>query len=119
MTDDNPLEAHIERQVCLYARREGFYECKFTAPGRRSVPDRFLINRKGHPFFIEFKRRGEKPTPAQYREHDRLRKHGQHVYVIDNIALGKRLIDRLAFVHRNAVMEIDLEALARLPETGD
>ena len=119
MVDDNPLESVIENRVCAHARRKGFYVRKYTSPGHRAAPDRMMINPVGHVFFIEFKRRGMLPSTKQEAEHHRLRNYGQHVYVIDNIALGKRLIDRLIYVRRNTVMEIDLEALAQLPATGD
>ena len=119
MVDDNPLESVIEDRVCRYARTKGFYVRKFTSPGHRSVPDRMLINPVGHVFFIEFKRRGMPPSTKQEAEHFRLRNYGQHVYIIDNIPLGKRLIDRIVYVRRNTVVALDLEALAQLPASGD
>ena len=47
----------------------------------------------GQVLFVEFKRRGQKPTLAQEREHHRLRGHQVAVHVIDNIDTGKLLID--------------------------
>jgi hypothetical protein len=44
--------------------------------------------------FIEFKREGMKPTPAQEREHNRMRGHGVQVYVVDDVTTGKWVIDR-------------------------
>jgi hypothetical protein len=35
------------------------------------------------PFFVELKAPGEKPTPAQVREHDRIREWGGEVLVFD------------------------------------
>jgi hypothetical protein len=36
------------------------------------------------------------PTPAQQREHDRLRMRNVTVYVIDNIDDGKKMVDENA-----------------------
>jgi hypothetical protein len=33
------------------------------------------------------------PTPAQYREHDKLRNQMVNVFVIDNVAEGKLMVD--------------------------
>lgn len=86
------LEKDIEKKVCDYAREKGFLAYKFTSPQRAAVPDRLFI-RNGMVFFIEFKRGGQKPTPAQHREHMRLTEQGMRVYVIDNVDDGKALVD--------------------------
>lgn len=88
----DPLESTIERAVCKYAESKGLLQYKFTSPGKRSVPDRMFLTPWGEIFFIEFKRLGEKPTPSQLREHEKLRAHGYDVYVIDNINEGKGVI---------------------------
>lgn len=87
------LEKDIEKRVCDYAKDNNILVYKFTSPQRAAVPDRLLILPSGHSFFIEFKREGQKPTPAQEREHARLRGHNVQVYVIDNVDDGKELID--------------------------
>lgn len=87
------LEKQIESEVCAYARRQGFEAYKFTSPSRSAVPDRLMIAPSGRVFFIEFKRKGQKPTPAQVREHTRLTKMGQCVYVIDDVCDGISLVD--------------------------
>lgn len=87
-----PLEKEIEKKVCDYARKKGFYVRKFTSPCARAVPDRLFI-RQGVAFFIEFKRLGEEPTPAQKIEHKQLREVGAHVAVVDNVAEGLKVID--------------------------
>lgn len=90
------LERDVERKVCDYAKDLGFLVYKFTSPARAAVPDRLFINKQGVVFFVEFKRPGAKPTPAQEREHLRLRNQGVHVFVIDNVEMGKGMVD--AFV---------------------
>jgi hypothetical protein len=42
---------------------------------------------------VEFKQEGKKPTPAQEREHHRLREKMVEVWVIDSVESGKCMID--------------------------
>lgn len=86
------LEKDIEAAVCKYARDKGMLAYKFTSPARAAVPDRLMVY-AGEVFFIEFKRAGQKPTPAQMREHIHLRNAGMRVFVIDNVEDGKKLIN--------------------------
>jgi len=88
------LEKQIEAKVCDYAKTKGMMVYKFTSPARAAVPDRLFIC-KGRVFFIEFKREGQKPTPAQEREHHRLRQHKVSVFVVDNVEDGKAMVDMM------------------------
>jgi hypothetical protein len=87
------LEKQIESKVCDYAKERGLLVYKFTSPARAAVPDRLFILPSGKAFFVEFKREGEKATPAQEREHHRLRQHKVSVWVIDNVVDGKAMVD--------------------------
>lgn len=87
------LEKEIEARVCEYARGKGVLAYKFTSPARAAVPDRLFIAPDGRVWFCEFKREGQKPTPAQDREHTRLRQQKVNVFVIDNVIEGKAMID--------------------------
>ncbi len=87
------LEKQIEAKVCAYARERGLLVYKFTSPAYASVPDRLFILPNGRMFFCEFKRGGQKPTPQQEREHNRLRGHKVNVFVIDNVEAGMRMVD--------------------------
>lgn len=89
----NPLEKVIEAKVCDYAKQLGCLVYKFTSPARRSVPDRMFImpNGKG-VFFIEFKRKGQKPTAAQEVEIEKIRAKGVPVYVVDNVERGRCVV---------------------------
>jgi hypothetical protein len=87
------LEKQIEAKVCEYARERGLLVYKFTSPNRAAVPDRLFVLPNGKMFFVEFKREGEKPTPAQEREHHRLRQHKVSVWVIDNEFDGHLMVD--------------------------
>jgi len=92
----NPLEKVIEEKVNAYAKERGVAVYKFTSPARAAVPDRLYILPWGDVAFIEFKRRGKVPTPAQEREHTRLRMRNVKVYVVDNIEDGKVVVDGFA-----------------------
>lgn len=87
------LEKQIEQKVCDYAKTKNVLAYKFTSPSRMAVPDRMFVRSDGLIFFIEFKRAGFKPTPAQDREHTRLRGHKVNVFVIDNVENGMMVID--------------------------
>ena len=87
------LEAAIEKVVCDYAKVRGFLSYKFTSPSRAAVPDRMFVTPAGRVFFIEFKREGAKPTPAQEREHARLRGHNVQVFVVDSVSEGYAVVD--------------------------
>ena len=88
-----PLEKDIEAKVKAYARDQGMLTYKFTSPARAAVPDDMFICTTGKVMFIEFKRKGKVPTPAQLREHERLRGHRIAVYVVDDVEEGKKIID--------------------------
>lgn len=65
---------------------------KVQWPGRKSAPDRVVMRRCETPtVWVELKRPGGKTTfpknaheEAQAREHDRMRRAGQYVVVIDS-----------------------------------
>lgn len=89
----NPLEKVIEKKVCDHAKQLGCLVYKFTSPSRRSVPDRIFIMPDGKgAFFIEFKRKGAKPTEAQKIEIAKIRGQGMRVFVIDNVEAGKACV---------------------------
>ena len=102
----NPLERDIEKRVCDFAKKLGMLVFKFTSPSRRSVPDRLFITPVGVVFFVEFKRKGQKPTPAQAVEIDKIRAKGVSVFVIDNVEVGKGMVEGMVLKHGN---ELDLE----------
>lgn len=89
------LEKQIEAKVCGYARERGLLAYKFTSPAHAAVPDRLFVLPTGKMFFCEFKREKQKPTPAQEREHHRLRQHKVNVFVIDNVTDGLRMVDEM------------------------
>ena len=97
------LEKDIEAGICDYAKANGLLVYKFTSPARRGVPDRMFVLPQGRIFFIEMKAPGNKPTPAQEREHFRLRQAGITVYWTDSVERGIKYIDReIEFMKSNA-----------------
>jgi hypothetical protein len=95
MSNPNPLERDIEKRICQHAKKLGCYEKKFTSPSSRSVPDRLFITPEGVVFFIEFKRLGEKPTPAQAVEIEKIRAKKVKVFVVDNVQDGKNVVEAM------------------------
>lgn len=77
---EKEVEAHLVRQ----AKAAAGIAYKFTSPGRANVPDRLVLLPGGHALFVECKRPGAKPTPAQVREHERMRALGFAVVVVDS-----------------------------------
>lgn len=91
--NSNPLESAIEKKVCDYAKSLGCLVYKFTSPSRRSVPDRLFIGPKGQVWFIEFKRRGEKPTEAQAVEINKIQVNKVRIYVVDTVESGRSVVN--------------------------
>lgn len=87
------LEKTVESKVVEYAKSKGLLPYKFSSPARAAVPDRLFITIHGTVFFIEFKRPGKEATPAQHREHMKLRDQGVRVFVIDDVDKGKSVIN--------------------------
>lgn len=85
-------ESKIEGDSCEYARKKGWYERKYTTPGRKSAPDRIFI-KCGQVLFIEFKATGKKATELQKKHHEKLRDQKMVVFVSDDIDDAKMILD--------------------------
>lgn len=107
----NPLEREIEKKVCKYAESKGIWQRKIISPSHNGLPDRIFMLPSGTVFFIEFKRKGEKPTPMQLREHEKIRQNNGLVWVIDNVEDGKKLIDGLLQATDQVLMKRRLEEM--------
>lgn len=77
---EREVEAHLVKRV-----KELGGECRKVGwVGRHGAPDRFVMLPRGC-LWVELKAPGERVKPHQQREHDRLRKMGQRVEVLDSI----------------------------------
>jgi len=95
------LEKQIEKAVCDYAKERGCLVYKFSSPGHAAVPDRMFILPGGRMFMIEFKAPGKKLTAPQTRENNRLTDQGVNTYLIDDIEIGKCVIDHMLIHYGN------------------
>lgn len=77
---ESKVEDYFNRQV----EAAGGEVRKVKWIGRRGAPDRLAM--LNGPHFVEMKRPGKKAEAHQAREHERMRKHGLKVYVIDTLA---------------------------------
>lgn len=86
-------EKQVEARICQRAREHGGRAYKFTSPGRRAVPDRYMLMPcwSTHDNFIEAKAPGKKPTASQLREHEAIRARGGNVFVVDSYEACDRL----------------------------
>ena len=86
-------EKKIELEVVKYAKSKNILSFKMNSTSSRGLPDRIFIN-KNSIFFIEFKRFGFKPTELQAHTIKTLKDYNCNVFVVDNIELGKKIIDK-------------------------
>lgn len=80
MTRESAIEQYLVEQV----KAKGGECRKLKWIGRNGAPDR-LVMLPGKPLlWVELKAPGEKAKPHQVREHERMRKRGQRVEVVDS-----------------------------------
>lgn len=80
--DGSPLlEKAVEARLESGMRRIGGRAYKFA--GIKGMPDRIVVFPFGHIYFVELKREGKKPEPAQELWHLRAWEMGHLVHVID------------------------------------
>jgi len=86
-------ERDIERHLVERVKALGGEVRKVVWQGRRGAPDRLVMlpfdarafKSQDFTIWIELKASGVKPEAYQLREHERMRKMGQRVVVIDSI----------------------------------
>ena len=89
-------ESDVEQHLVRQCKRRGVLCEKFTSPGRRAVPDRLLtIPPRGVVVFVECKAPGREPRPNQLRDHERRRRLGARVYVVDSCEAVDAMLDEL------------------------
>lgn len=75
------LEREIEAYLVKRVKEMDGVAYKFTSPSRRSVPDRIVVMKGKHIFFVEVKNTVGRLTDGQKREIEKLRDMGQRVFV--------------------------------------
>jgi hypothetical protein len=78
---ESVIEAYLAKRV----KEAGGEIRKAEWIGRRGAPDRRVMLPGRMPVWVELKAPGEKPTAQQIREHNRMRRLGELVEVIDSI----------------------------------
>lgn len=76
-------EKTIESYLLERCRSAGLLSLKFTSPARRGVPDRIVIGPRA-TVFIEIKRPGARARRDQREMHEKMRRHGGWVRVIND-----------------------------------
>ena len=84
-------ESQIEKALVQAVKALGGEVRKVKWIGRNGAPDR-LVMLPDKSFWAELKAPKEKPTAAQSREHERMRKMGQRVEVINSIERIEELL---------------------------
>ncbi len=82
----------VQRPLVDYGKSEGWLVRKVAYQARRGAPDLWFL-KGGTWVLIEAKKFGDEARIQQKREHTRLRNKGAHVYVVDTLEEGKRILD--------------------------
>ena len=84
-------ESTIEQYLCDRVKQLGGEVRKVKWIGRHGAPDRLVmlpsaeaIGESARTIWVELKAPGEKCRPHQIREHERMRRMGQRVEVVDS-----------------------------------
>ncbi|MDF7671137.1 VRR-NUC domain-containing protein [Orbaceae bacterium ESL0721] len=81
-------ESVIEKNLVREVESRGGITYKLSPIGRINKPDRLVMLPGGTLIFVECKAPNEKPRPGQIREHERLRKIGFKVIVLDSLEVS-------------------------------
>jgi hypothetical protein len=88
MTKESDIEKYLVKRV----KDVGGQIRKAQWVGHVGAPDRRVMLPNRMPIWIELKAPGKKPEPHQLREHNRMRKLGELVEVIDSYEAVDNLI---------------------------
>ena len=87
-------EAEIEKKVCDFAKKRGWWPIKMATTFVVGFPDRMFLGRGGNVFFIEFKAPNKTARPSQRAVMIKLARLGFVTYVVDNVEEGKQFVER-------------------------
>lgn len=93
--------------ACLVnaVKARGWEQRKVSYEARAGAPDR-LILAPGYHCFIEVKAPGMKPRPLQEKEHERLRRSGFNVFVVDSELAVRSIVGYIASVVEHSRLRI-------------
>lgn len=86
-------EVDIESPFCKYAKRKQCHALKLVFLNKKGFPDRTVICPGARVFFIEFKRKGKKQSPAQKLVQKLLERLGFEYYVCDKKGQAENILD--------------------------
>lgn len=88
-------EKLVERKLVEGAKAKGGMCIKLLCDNLSGLPDRLLLLPPSKMMFVELKTTGKKPRPIQVLMHERLRKLGFRVDVIDTVQGVNNLLNEI------------------------
>lgn len=85
-------ERDIEQHLVKRVKALGGEIRKVSWVGRANAPDRLVLLPERRSIWVELKAPGKKPTAQQIREHNRMRRMGELVEVIDSLEAVEELL---------------------------
>lgn len=86
-------EIDIENHYVKHAKNKGCKALKLIFLNKKGFPDRTTLCPGSRVFFIEFKKKGKKPSPSQRTVRAILRSFGFKYYVCDTIGQAEKHLD--------------------------
>jgi len=88
-------EKLIEKTLAAEVKKLGGWSLKLLSTYVTGLPDRLILLPGGVIFFVEVKTTGKKPTTIQLIIHERLRRLGFRVEVIDSLKQLNQILNNL------------------------
>jgi len=88
-------EKLIEKTLAAEVKKLGGWSLKLLCQFVTGLPDRLVLLPGGVIFFVEVKSTGKKPTTIQLLIHERLRRLGFRVEVIDSLKQLNQILNNL------------------------
>jgi hypothetical protein len=92
-------EVDIEDHYVAHAKSRKCKALKLVYLRKKGFPDRTTLCRGGRILFIEFKRKGKKPTKLQALARKLLRSFGFEYHVCDKIGQAEQALDEFISTH--------------------
>jgi len=88
-------EKLIEKTLAAEVKKLGGWSLKLLCQFVTGLPDRLVLLPGGVILFVEVKSTGKKPTPVQRLVHEKLRRLGFRVEVIDSLKQLNEILNNL------------------------